>query len=125
MTPMKDARAMVMVATGPATAMPPSICCAKRVGSQFLVAQPGSEVEAKKNRITQKAMLLKMRPKDFRMDWPGFVSEAAALGARFSLRQNTSTTAYSTPMTPNHWKVIRQLRADAKMAPKPPTAWPR
>ena len=40
------------------------MCWAKRVGSQFLVAQPGSEVEAKKKRMTQKAILLKMRCED-------------------------------------------------------------
>ena len=39
-----------------------------RVGSQFFVAQPGMDEDAKKNRMAQKAMLEKMSPKDFQME---------------------------------------------------------
>ena len=74
-----------------------------RVGSQFFVAQPGMDEDAKKNRMAQKAMLEKMRPKDFQTEaWAG--DSFAALGmtegspvlteaGRASFRQKMRTTA--------------------------------
>ena len=69
-TPMNEDRAMVIVATGPAH-IGLSMLPANSVGSQFFVAQPGRDVEAKKKRMAQKAMFEKMRPKDLRMEWEG------------------------------------------------------
>ena len=44
---------MVMVATGPAHTMSIPKLSAKRVGSQFLVAHPGTEEVAKKKRMAR------------------------------------------------------------------------
>ena len=56
-TPRKLDAAIVRVAIGPACVMSRARLSWKSVGSQFLVAQPGMELVAKKNRMTQKAML--------------------------------------------------------------------
>ena len=75
-------------------------------------------------------MLEKMRPKDFQTEaWAG--DSFAAIGVtgdaagRASFRQKMRTTAYTMPMIPNQWKVCCQVRAAARLAPKPPRAWPR
>lgn len=46
-TPKNDEKAMVMVESGPACDMGMQRLSEKSVGSQFLVAQPGSDDEAK------------------------------------------------------------------------------
>ena len=63
--PMKDEIAIVMVEIGPASDIGMFRLSEKRVGSQFLVAHPGRDVEAKKNRMAQNAMLEKIIPKLF------------------------------------------------------------
>ena len=88
--------------------------------------------DAKKNRMAQKAMLEKMRAKDFQMEavsgdfsaWPSALVEMTEAG-RASFRQKMRITAYTMPMMPNQWKVCCQVRAAARLAPKPPRAWPR
>ena len=65
MTPMKDEMAIVIVEIGPASDIGMFKLSANKVGSQFLVAQPGSEVDAKKKRMTQKAMFEKTIAKPF------------------------------------------------------------
>ena len=71
----------------------------KSVGNQFLVAQPGIELDAKKNRITQKAMFEKTTANDWitvSFDF-GAVLLTAAVSTfprpAFSCRRNMSTTA--------------------------------
>ena len=98
---------MVIVAIGPAFSIGMSRLPWNRVGSQFFVAQPGIDEDAKKNRMAQKAMLEKMRAKDFQMDsfagdsfaslgmTPGvpFGMTPAARAGRASFRQKMRMTA--------------------------------
>lgn len=73
---------MVSVAIGPAHSMLRPILSQKSVGSQFFVAQPGTEIVAKKKRMTQKATLENMeaneRTKDSDFVLFVFFDDAAA-----------------------------------------------
>ena len=89
---------MVIVATGPAHSGLERVP-ANSVGSQFFVAQPGRDVEAKKKRMAQKAMFEKMRPKDLRSDAldptdePWDDDTAPSVESLFSFRKTISTKA--------------------------------
>lgn len=64
--PINDDIAIVIVEIGPASDIGAPKLSAKRVGSQFLVAHPGRDVEAKKKRMIQKAILLNIIPNPLR-----------------------------------------------------------
>ncbi len=63
-TPMKEAKAIVIVAMGPATDISTPRLSANNVGNQFFVAHPGTEHDAKKDIMVQKAMLVTSMPNE-------------------------------------------------------------
>ena len=102
-TPIKEDTAMVMVDMGPACAISIDRFDENRVGSQFLVAQPGKLGVAKYNKITQNHTFAAsiVSPLNMGILSVGFSVFMGCSTVFLSLRKRINIMLYITPMTPN------------------------